>query len=290
LRDGDTLLDLARSRRSVNISRRTLNESEPKVLNLQIRSAQEGLISLVVCLRDISHESHIERLKSEFMATAAHELRTPMTSIRGFIELLLLREESIRSDERKNLLNVIHKQSLLINSIIDDLLDLNKLESRSTSDLRVELLDMAALVRETVAAWPVEPGRRPPCFVTGDKPLCTNGDATYLRRAVMNLISNAFKYSEGQSNITIAVEADLDDMKKLRLSVTDEGRGMTAEQLARYGERFYRADESGTVPGTGLGVSIVKQIVELHGGLFSVKSTPNKGTCVTIQLPLALPA
>jgi len=283
-------LDISQSQAVIKIYRQNLNGTGPQVLSVQARRAVEGLVSLVICLRDISHESHVERLKSEFMSTAAHELRTPMTSIRGFVELLMLRDDSMRSDERKKLLNIIHQQSLLINSTLDDLLDLNKLESRSACDLQLESLDVRELIHQVSINFHTPLDRLSPILHLDEMPLLVRGDKAYLRRAIMNLISNAYKYSEGLEVVELSAGIDPDNKTLVKLTVADEGVGMSPAQLERYGERFYRADESGAVPGTGLGVSIVKQIVELHGGCFDVQSTLRAGTSVTVRLPLLIPS
>ncbi|MDD0840891.1 PAS domain S-box protein [Curvibacter sp. HBC61] len=280
-----TLWQLARGEHSLPLQRRTLGQPEARVLSLRARSSDEGLVSLVLSLRDISHETRVERLKSEFMATAAHELRTPMTSIRGFIELLTLRDEALSSAERRHLLDIILKQTLLINDTIDDLLDLDKLESRTTADLHLQPLDLVTLVQRELAGWSQSPGACAPTLAAEHGPCWVQGDETYLRRALMNLLSNARKYSGDAAPVAVRVAPHPNDPGLLLLSVRDQGRGMSPEQLARYGERFYRADESGSVPGTGLGVSIVKQIVALHGGRLEVQSELGRGTVVTLCLP-----
>lgn len=286
---GATLWQLAQRQHSLPLQRRAFAQAEAQVLSLRARSSDQGLVSLVLSLRDISHETRVERLKSEFMATAAHELRTPMTSIRGFIELLTLREGSISSAERRQLLDIILKQTLLINDTIDDLLDLDKLESRTTADLDLQPLDLVALVQRELASWSQSPGQAAPTLTAEHGPCWVQGDETYLRRALMNLLSNARKYSGDAAAVAVRVAPAPHDPDQVQLSVQDHGRGMSPEQLARYGERFYRADESGSVPGTGLGVSIVKQIVTLHGGHLTVQSELGQGTLVTLCLPRLRP-
>lgn len=278
------LLALAKNDDACVLQRPSIANQHARVLSLRARSAEEGLVSLIVCLRDISHESHVEELKTAFLSAAAHELRTPMTSIGGFIELLMLKGDAIQGAQRQHLLELIHKQAQLIKTIVDDMLDLRQLEA-GIGQLHWGRVDVCKLSRQVLDAWPLPAGRQQPALtVLADSPFIL-GDRSYLQRALLNLLSNSAKYSDPDRAIALTIDSDPEDECILRLAIRDEGIGMTPEQLARYGERFFRADASGAVPGAGLGASLVKQIVELHRGTLEVISQPGCGTTVTIRLP-----
>lgn len=259
-----------------------LNGPHRRVLTAELREGAQGAVCSVLCLRDVTREHEIERLKSEFLTTAAHELRTPMASIYGFVELLLHR--TFDAGRRTELLGIVHRQARQMIGIIDDLLDLSRLQARQTLDLVPERLDLAGLVDEVLEALPCPAGRPGPELQGRAAALPVNGDRAKLTRVLNNLLSNAYKYSPGASPVCITLQ---DRADQVGFRIEDHGIGMTPEQLQRFGERFYRADMSGNIPSTGLGVSIVREIVQLHGGTLAVESTPGQGTCVTVMLPRA---
>ena len=240
---------------------------------------------------DITHETEIDRMKSEFLATAAHELRTPMASIFGFTELLL--ERKFSAAEQREFLGTIYRQSKLMSKITNELLDLARIEARRGKDFIITGIDLRILLQEIVTSFKVPEGRLPPESQAGEIPLQVDADRSKLIQAITNVLSNAYKYSPGGGAVTIefivpAIEAQSlpnERASRVGIRITDQGIGMTPEQLARVCERFYRADASGKIPGTGLGMSIVKEIVELHGGELNITSTLGTGTTVTIWLP-----
>jgi PAS domain S-box-containing protein len=245
-------------------------------------------VTRVIYLRDITHQAEVERMKSEFLSVAAHELRTPMASIFGFTELLLHR--ALDEATRRELLETIHRQVTLLVDIINELLDLARIEARRGQDFTITDVELDALVRDTLAAFAPDPERWPLRY-TGTPGLSrVRGDAGKLRQALTNILSNARKYSPDGGAIEVTlVSADAAAEPRVGISVQDRGIGMNAAQLARVFERFYRADTSGQIPGSGLGMSIVREIVELHGGEVQLHSQPGAGTRVTIWLPRQLP-
>lgn len=265
-----------------------LERPAQRVLEIGLREGRSETISQVFHLRDVTHETEVDRMKSEFLSTAAHELRTPMASIYGFSELLLRRE--MPEARRKEVLQTVHRQTELMISIVNELLDLARIEARRGKDFVLETIDLAALVRSTVHDFK-PPGERdaPELHGVGDAavPVCV--DRGKMQQALINVISNAYKYSPGGGAVCIdlrpATMPGRADDAAWALTVTDRGIGMTAEQLARVCERFYRADTTGNIPGTGLGMSIVKEIIELHGGQLQIDSAPGDGTRVTLWVP-----
>ena len=258
-----------------------------RVLEVGIRLAEASAsVSQILYFRDVTHETEVDRMKSEFLTTAAHELRTPMASIYGYTELLRLRE--FEPAKRQQLLETISRQSQLMSSIINELLDLARIESRRGKDFVIERLAVQALVAEAVAGYKPPPGREAPRVTLPQAPVHVNADRQKIQQALLNILSNAYKYSPAGGEVQLRLQTqETPAGPRVGIEVQDGGIGMTPEQLARIFERFYRADASGNIPGTGLGMSIVKEIVELHRGTVQLGSSPGQGTTVVLWLPLA---
>lgn len=258
-----------------------LIQPERRILMAQVElSAVSG--DRLLFVRDITRESEVDRMKSEFLSTAAHELRTPMVSIFGFAELLLNRNYS--AERARTMLQTIHRQAGLIVNLINELLDLARIEARQGKDFHLETQAMQPIVSEAIAQLLIPGDTRKVKVHMPESPLYVCVDADKLRQALNNILSNAYKYSPQGGQIELRVWAEAQDT--LVLSIRDEGIGMSAEQLARAFERFYRADPSGNIPGTGLGLCIVKEIIELHGGRVMLESAAGYGTTITLRLPL----
>jgi signal transduction histidine kinase len=225
-------------------------------------------------------------MKSQFLEMAAHELRTPMTSVLGYAEVLLAQE--FDRETQHELLETIHRQSQVMTSIINELLDLVRIDSRRGQDFTVVTVDLLELVDGAVSAFKPATGRVSPVIHRTDIRLRVSCDRRKLGQVVTNLLSNAYKYSPGGGEVSISFRVELNGGRRsLGVEVRDHGIGMTAEQQARCFERFYRADVSGKIPGTGMGLCIVKEIMELHDGRIDLESAIGQGTTVTIWLPEA---
>jgi PAS domain S-box-containing protein len=260
-----------------------------RVLEVGLRESRAETVSQILYLRDITHETEVDRLKSEFLSTAAHELRTPMASIYGFSELMLA--QAFDETETREFLTTIFKQSELMISIINELLDLARIEARRGKDFNIARLDLCELLREVVAGFKSPDGRPSPVAPDSPSPLWVRADPKKLTQAIGNVLSNAYKYSPAGGKVSVEFVIPAGDASEfLGLRISDHGIGMSKEQLARVFERFYRADTSGKIPGTGLGMSIVKEIVELHGGHIELASKVGAGTTVTIWLQASVPA
>jgi len=238
----------------------------------------------VMYFRDITHELEVDRMKSEFLAMAAHELRTPMVSIFGFTELLLKRQFS--DERRSDMLSTIHRQASVLINLVNELLDLARIESRRGKDFKRERLQLQPVIEATVASLLMHNDPRKVEVSLPSEPILVDADREKLSLAITNVLSNAYKYSPDGGGIAL----DLlwrDHMGQLEcgIRVTDQGIGMTPAQLEKVFDRFFRADASGKIPGTGLGMTIVKEIVELHGGQVGVGSEHGVGTTVTLWLP-----
>jgi len=281
--------------------RRSIELSQPRdrVLELALHRGGGHVISQVLHVRDISHQVLLDRLKSEFVTTAAHELRTPMTSIYGFAELLLLKPPT--PERLADVLGRIHRQSAAMMHILDELLDLSRMEARRGKDFSFEELPLVPILQELVSDFQApEPRDAPRLELAPDAALwLARVDRSKLLQALRNLLSNAYKYSPEGGEVVVRLRADTDtgDLadasatsalpSHVRIEVQDHGIGMTPEQLSHVSERFYRADKSGAIPGTGLGMAIVKEIAELMGGQLQLHSTHGKGSCMALRLRLS---
>lgn len=256
-----------------------------RVLQAQARRNTSGRSETILYFRDVTHEDAVDRMKSEFLASAAHELRTPMVSILGFTELLLHRKFS--DERRTDMLQTVHRQSALLVKMINELLDLARIESRRGLDLHIgthplrELVDTSVKgLMRTDTERQVTVGPIPDCRVLMDP--------EKMQLALHNLLGNAFKYSPQGGVVSLNVRiARTQERAFAVVEVTDLGIGMTAAQVERAFERFYRADASGNIPGTGLGLSLVKEIAELHKGQVTLASAWGVGTTASLWIPLA---
>ena len=256
-----------------------------RILKVGLKLSESDSVSQILYFRDVTHETIVEEMKSEFMSTAAHELRTPLTSVLGFAEVLLTQELDLESQQA--CLNIILAQAKHLASILDELLDLARIEARRGKDFVFLTVDLKSLVQEVVNDFKCPQDRTAPelsipttyCLV----------DVGKVKQVILNVISNAYKYSHPGTCITITcVQSEQGPnagTTLVGLAIQDQGIGMSADHLERVFERFYRADTSGTVLGTGLGMSIVKEIMDLHSGTVTVQSTLGKGTSVKLMFP-----
>jgi signal transduction histidine kinase len=255
-----------------------------RILAFRLRLSTGEDVSQILYCRDVTQETEIDRMKSEFLSHAAHELRTPMASILGYSEVILAMD--FPEEQRRELLQTIHRQSELLVSIINELLDLARIEARGEQEFVIEKLELHELIEHVVAGWAPPPERDPPAIVGDSGEIWLRGDKNKLMQAIGNVVSNAYKYSPAGGGVEIRLASGgKEGARHTMIAVTDQGIGMATEELSRVGERFYRADKSGKIPGTGLGLAIVKEIVEHHGGHTTFGSEPGKGTTVAIYLP-----
>ena len=264
------------------------NRSRMRVMRARTSVLQDkkgNHAGIVTILYDVTYEREIARMKNEFIATAAHELRTPVTSIRGFSEILMTRKE-LAVEETRKFLRYIHEQSSALAEIINDLLDLSRIESGEGFALEKAETDLCALIRKVTArhADYSKIHRFEVALPAGA--IRFSFDAMKIEQVMDNILDNAVKYSPDGGVIRSGAKVE---NGRCTVRIEDQGIGMTREQAARVFERFYRADASNTaVSGTGLGMSIVERIVEAHGGKITVKSKPNQGTLVQFWLPVEI--
>ena len=236
---------------------------------------------LVWTVRDVSERLRLERLKSEFVATASHELRSPLTSIKGFVELLNA-SEGLTQKQREWVEIILVSTDRLVD-LTNDLLDVARVEAgrveihRRPTDVAEAVEEIAVLLgpriadREQELELELEPGL-PRAMV----------DPVRVRQVLTNLLTNAHQYTGDGGRLTVRATSTRDAVV---VEVSDTGRGMTAEQVEHVFERFYRGADASAQPGTGLGLAIVRSLVDLQGGAIDVTSVPGEGTTFTIRLP-----
>jgi two-component system phosphate regulon sensor histidine kinase PhoR len=239
----------------------------------------------VIVLNDMTRIRRLENIRRDFVANVSHELKTPITSISGFVEALL--EGAIDEPEQAHrFLQIIAKHSDRLNAIVEDLLSLSRLEEESqTRKLTFEKTNIKPVLGTAVELSSTKAEDKQ--MVIGLE--CPDDvqariNPPLLEQALVNLIDNAIKYSEPQRRIGIRVQQG---DKRIRIAVQDDGCGIEQKHLSRIFERFYVVDKgrSRKLGGTGLGLAIVKHIAQVHGGSVTVESTPGKGSTFTIYLP-----
>ena len=251
---------------------------------------QGSRLGVIVVLRNMGTSRELERLrqldalKSDFVSRVSHELRTPLSIIKSYAEALRDRVADDDRETRHEFLDTINAETDRLSGLVSDLLDISRIES-GTFDTEWEpvslqdvLLEVVPLLEDRCAGHAVV-NRVPP-----DLPLIL-GDRDRLIQVFMNLIDNALKFSPEGGQVVIRAEAARD---RVACSVSDEGIGIAEEDTERIFDKFYRADHNGRheIPGTGLGLPIVKHIVESHNGSISVESLPGRGSTFTVRLPL----
>jgi two-component system, OmpR family, phosphate regulon sensor histidine kinase PhoR len=248
----------------------------------------------VAAIIDLTEVRRLEVVRRDFVANVSHELKTPLTSIRGYTETLMA--DDLPHDVRKQFLEVIQKNTLRIHRIVDDLLDLSRLQSGGWRP-EIHEVDAAELAADVWTACAEAAHARSIGFqvAAGSRTLVA-ADAGGLRQVLSNLFDNALRYTPTGGRVTVLIE-DVENGKRaqdahrewIEIQVQDNGAGIPREALPRIFERFYRADpaRSRAEGGTGLGLSIVKHLVESMHGEVSAESELGKGTTIRIRLPAA---
>lgn len=229
-------------------------------------------------LYDITHETNVSEMKTELLMTFAHELRNSLTSIHGHTELLL---KHIEQPQSKELLGVILKHSIRINNMINDILDIGRANSEQIVELSTQKIEINTFVTEIAKDLFINP---PVILKTSTRPIFIEADKEKITQALINIYSNAIKYSDKNRSIQIIVLLDI-ETNMVGIQVKDQGIGMTPAEQSQLFTRFYRANPDGHIVGTGLGLCLVKEILQLHAGGVEVQSQKGKGTQVTLWIP-----
>ena len=250
-----------------------------------LRDATQRGIGAVVVLNDVTRFRQLENMRRDFVANVSHELKTPITSIKGFVETLLDGAMENPQDAER-FLHIIAKQAERLNAIIEDLLRLSAIEqSEGAADIVLEpgrvrdVLEAAVYDCQAPAS-----DRHVDIDLSCDSAVEAKMNAPLLEQAIVNLLENAIKYSESGGEVQLSAAPENGEVV---IVVKDQGCGIPPEHLPRIFERFYRVDRgrSRKLGGTGLGLSIVKHIIAVHHGRVLVESTPGKGSTFSIRLP-----
>lgn len=244
-------------------------------------------VGMVSVLSDITRQKELERMKTGFVASVSHELRTPLIAIDKSIQLILSKTTGALSETQEQFLTIADRNLKRLSRLIDDLLDMSKLEAGKMT-LKRQPADLGKIVADSVFAlenWAKSKSITIAKVVDDNLPQ-VNVDADRLTQILNNLIGNAIKFTPAQGTITVTANAKKPG--EVELSVHDTGIGISAENLPKVFDKFYQVGEriSTDISGTGLGLSIVKELVELHGGKIWVESEKGQGATFAFILPV----
>jgi two-component system phosphate regulon sensor histidine kinase PhoR len=271
--------------RRIEFSERVPTERHFEAFVAPIEVAEQQAV--LITLHDMTAIRRVEEMRADFVANASHELRTPLAALTGFIETM---QGPARDDPaaRDRFLGIMREQAWRMARLIDDLLSLSRIELRA--HMRPDTaVDLVPIVRQVVdGLQTLAKDRGVAIHVTGTEPLMVLGDRDELIRLFENLIENALKYGASGKRVDVTLSrGEAGTAREAVVSVRDYGPGIVAEHLPRLTERFYRADvgESRAQGGTGLGLALVKHILNRHRGRLSIESKPGQGATFTVRLP-----
>jgi two-component system phosphate regulon sensor histidine kinase PhoR len=297
---GRLIHEVIRKSDLLNFVETTLTSEEPIEEDIRIRGdeerwlnahgtrlhdAQGKQIGALVVLHDVTRLRRLENVRRDFVANVSHELKTPITSIKGFVETLL--DGAIEDPENSTrFLEIVSRQVNRLEAIIEDLLTLSRLEKGPEEQLtRLERGRVRNVIQAAVEMCEKKAHNKEiEISVHCDPQLCAQMNSALLEQAMVNLIDNAVKYGPAGSHVDVTVE---EENGRIALRVQDQGCGIEPKHLPRLFERFYRADKarSRELGGTGLGLAIVKHIALVHRGSVGVQSTVGRGSTFSILLP-----
>jgi len=241
----------------------------------------------VFAYHDVSHEKTVDRMKSEFISVASHELRTPMTSIKGSVDLILSGFAGETSPEMQELLEIAQKSCDRLVRLVNDILDLSKIEAGQLK-LNIERLDVTEIaVRAVCAVKPLADKSEVRLRVDRPHPLpLVDADPDRIEQAITNLLSNAVKFSPPKGDVVVELSAD---EHWVQCAVRDQGVGIAEKDLHRIFGKFQQLSEGRRRGGTGLGLAITRGLIDEHRGSIWVESHVGAGTRFIFRLPIAAP-
>lgn len=262
----------------INIGEKTLN-----VFLASYKDENDLSSGIIAVIQDITEHVKLDNMRKEFVADVSHELKTPITSIMGYADTL--QDGEYDKETRQKFLSVISSESRRMADLVSDLLTLSRYDTKRMKR-EVTEFDLGELAKKCQEKLEIEIERKKQnieCYVTADVPPI-QADKNGIERVILNVLSNAIKYTPEQGNIKIYVGFVYNDAY---IKVIDNGIGIPKEDLTRVFERFYRVDKarSREMGGTGLGLSIAKEIIEQNKGSIDIKSEYGKGTEVVIRIP-----
>jgi signal transduction histidine kinase len=268
-------------------------ELGPRTISLSMAKVtlpEGGYVGDVLVLRDVTREAMAERTKENFLNQITHELRTPLTAIRGYADVLRLGMDKVRPDMRERAIETIFHSSHVLSQMIDQIVDLTAMQSGSMV-LYSERMNLQNLVEAILEEWaePLREHNVVSVFNVRNKNMIIMADARRIRRAVDAVIQNAYDFSPEGGELKVVLKKE---GNQASLSISDNGVGISEDDLPNVFHRFFRGsphDKHGNlidVRGMGQGLYVVRTIAEAHGGSVRLESKENKGTTVTIYLPL----
>jgi PAS domain S-box-containing protein len=262
--------------------RNTLTDRWYQCIDRAIKWTDGRLVRLEIAI-DISERKQIEQMKDEIISSVSHEMRTPLTAMLGFAELLL--ESNVEPVLQKTYLSTIHKESQRLHELIANFLDLQQLRARLVT-YRFTAVPVLRLLQDAAAVFAFDDKRHPIILDCPPSLPLIRGDEARLHQVITNLISNAIKYSPAGSPVTIGARSEADTVT---IWVRDEGEGIPAELREKIFEKFFRMDNTDRrlVGGTGLGLTLVRELVAAHDGKVWVESAMGKGSTFYVALPTA---
>jgi len=287
--DSECVLQEAIDKGITITSRNTIRNNEGKEItiesvNASLTTTEGEIIGTVKALRDISKEVEIDRMKTEFISVVSHELRTPLTSIKGYIDLILDGDTGEINELQRDFLGIVIQNSDRLNSLINDLLDIEKIETGKIvmKFVKISLSDLINTAVKTMKSTAENKGLK--LISQIEEGIEIYSDSDRIIQVLTNLISNAIKFTKKGK---VTVKAKLINGKS-EIIVQDTGVGISKSDKKKLFTKFFRSDDEYTkeVGGTGLGLSIVKEIVEKHGGEIEVESELNKGSEFRVIIPL----
>lgn len=264
-----------------------------RIVSLHLSPVLMGdqFLGTVSVFRDVTAEAEIERAKTEFVSTASHELRTPMTSIKGYADLLMMGAAGEMTRDQLKFISIIKDNADRLSALVGELLDLSRIESgqEELSPGLVQIDESIHRVVTAMAARAADKGLILQQDVPPDLPSVI-ADPDRLTQILTNLVANACQYTPSGGEIVVSARMHPEN-EKMHVSVSDTGIGIAAEDLEKIFARFFRADDPRVheIAGTGLGLAIVKSLVEMHGGKIWVESELEKGSTFTFTLSAAKP-
>lgn len=263
-----------------------------RVVSVQLSPVRlrNNFLGTVSIFRDITHEVEVDRLKSEFVATVSHELRTPMTSIKGYVDILLMGATGQLSPQQSSFLTVVKQNTERLSVLVNDLLDVSRIEA-GKADLSMQALHIGRIAEEVVGVFTRRSAEenKPMHFVIAEQPDTPRawGDDERVHQIIENLVENAYRYTHPDGQITLRIHPENGE---IQMDVIDTGIGILPEDGAHIFERFYRGKNPlvFAASGNGLGLSIVKAMVELHGGRlwFESSGVDGDGSTFSFTLPM----
>ena len=286
-------LNITHGPRSFDLELSSENSSYLEIYQVRVSQMvadeEEESPGVILLLRDVTREREVEQMKSAFLSMATHELNTPLTTIIGYSELLTSPEtaDNFSDEQKKDCLLLIHDKALSLGGLVDDLLDVSRVESGRPLTLDYQEFDFDSMIREVVDIYDGEDALHEFTVTQVGETSQIIADRLRLKQVVDHLISNAVKYAPEGGCVNVELNLSED---KYELNVEDKGTGMDEGQLVHVFDRFYRADSSDTaVQGVGLGMSIVRNIVLAHHGDIQIESKLGEWTRVMVSLPKSPP-